>query len=159
MSKQCIYLSLPPFVAAWLVNDAGGSLPIRLRKGSVEMMALEAFIARPRNMEKQTSEIAEGVPVMIPEFKYKDESYTHLPTTARIAIEQTVSDRFNMALWRDMNRFGNIGKRQKHLILAWMEANGIPDDESNWDSIAKRYQRMRNVYLANKRQRARREKR
>lgn len=161
MTKRCIYISLPPFMTAWLVNDAGGELPVRIRKGSVEHMTIEAFISRPKDgREDSVAEFAEdGIPIMIPEFKYKDSSYTHLPIKARQALEHAISNRFNLALWHDLNKFGNIGKKQKHLILAWMEANGIPDDGVNWDSIAKRYQRLRDVYLANKRQKNKRQKR
>jgi len=39
-------------------------------------------------------------------------------------------------------------KRTDELIYAFMEKNGIDMTETNWNAIAKRYQRKRNSYKA-----------
>ena len=59
--------------------------------------------------------------------------------------------RFDVQLWIDLHHFGKISKRQDELIYAWMEKHGIELTETNWNAIAKRYQRQRNVYLSRQR--------
>ena len=58
-----------------------------------------------------------------------------------------IRNRFDRELWNDLHNFGRIGKRQDELIYAWMEKHGIEMTETNWNAIAKRYQRQRNIYM------------
>ena len=68
------------------------------------------------------------------------------------ALVVSIRNRFDIELWRDLHHFGKITRRQDELIYAWMEKNGIEMTEANWNAIAKRYQRQRDMYL--KRERA-----
>lgn len=154
MAKQYLYINLPSFVAHWLINDCGG-LPVKFKKGTPEYMLLEVFMqpgAEEKIIHEEVSEeLDEAVQVMIPSFKYKNESFNTLPPRAKTALEHMISERFSTNLFKDLHRFGNIGKKQKDLIYAWMEAHGIPDEGANWEAIDKRYQRLRKTYLATKR--------
>ncbi|MCM1490721.1 MAG: hypothetical protein NC095_07840 [Muribaculum sp.] len=151
--KNVIHISLPKFMAAWLVNDAGGC-PVSFTKNSVEFLIMEQFsVSDPAlSVEIIGDDAEQMVPVIMPKFKYKDDSYHFLTEKGRKALESCIKDRFNIALWKALHKFGHIGKNRAYLILAWMEANGIPDDGSNWDAIEKRYQRLRNAYLSKSRQ-------
>lgn len=148
--KNLIHISLPKFMAAWLKNDAGGC-PVYFGKNSIEYLILEQFTVNDPALAIDiiTDDAEERVPVIVPRFKYKDESFKFLPESGRKALEQCIKNRFNIALWKALHKFGHIGKSRNYLILAWMEANGIPDEESNWDAIEKRYQRLRNSYMSN----------
>lgn len=159
MNRNLIYISLPPFIAAWLKNESS-SYPVRFKRSSVEFMIMEQFCINDpaRAIELAPDESKDLVAVAIPEFKYKDQSYRYMTESGRKALEQCIKDRFNIDLWKGLHTFGHIGKKRKYLILAWMEEHGIPDEGSNWDSIEKRYQRQRDSYLAAKRQKKSRKK-
>lgn len=159
MTKNIINISLPKFIAAWLINEAGG-YPVRLAKSSVEFMILEQFsVSDPAlDLNIVNDDTEQIVSIIVPNFKYKDNSYRFITDTGRKALEQCIKDRFNIALWKALHKFGNIGKKRKYIILAWMEANGIPDEGSNWDAIEKRYQRLRDSYLSKKRKKIQRNK-
>lgn len=159
MHHSLIHISLPPFIAAWLRHESS-SYPIRFGRNTVEFLIMEQFcVADPALApEIDLGEGSDYVAVKIPEFKYKDSSYRYLPEAGRKALENCIKDRFNIQLWKGLHKFGHIGKQRKYIILAWMEANGIPDEGSNWDSIEKRYQRQRDAYMAKNRQRKSRKK-
>ena len=159
MQKNVIYISLPPYIAAWLRHDSA-NYPIRFSRSSVEFLILEQFCVNDPALavEIDRSSIMDLIAVAVPEFKYKDSSYCFLTDSGRRALEQCIKDRFNIILWKGLHKFGHIGKQRKYLILAWMEANGIPDEGSNWDAIEKRYQRQRDSYLAANRQKKSRKK-
>lgn len=158
MQRNIIYISLPPYIAAWLRHESG-SYPIRFRRSSVEFLIMEQFCINDPDLAIELyGEEKDLVAVAVPEFKYKDASYHFMTDSGRKALEQCIKDRFSILLWKGLNKFGHIGKQRKYLILAWMEAHGIPDEGSNWDSIEKRYQRQRNSYMAAARQRKSRKK-
>ena len=61
-----------------------------------------------------------------------------------------IKDDFDLDVWDYLHDFGKIGTQQKDLIYLFMEQRGIKEDGTCWDSIAKIYQRQRNVYLHKK---------
>ncbi len=75
----------------------------------------------------------------------------YLSARSRRALAQCIRTRFVVALWKDLYKFGYIGKRKQDLIWAWMETHGIEATETNWNTIAKIYLRKRNVYREQKR--------
>ena len=60
---------------------------------------------------------------------------------------QLIKNAFDVEVWEFLHDFGRIGKKQKDLIYLFMEQNGIQETGSDWDAIAKIYQRLRNIYL------------
>lgn len=159
MQRNIIYIYLPPYIAAWLRHESS-SYPVRFSRSSVEFLILEQFCVNDQALAVELDQGSDKdlVAVAVPEFKYKDSSYKYITDSGRRALEQCIKDRFNILLWKGLHKFGHLGKKRKYLILAWMEANGIPDEGSNWDSIEKRYQRQRNSYLASIRQKTKRKK-
>ena len=147
MSEICVYVELEDYLAQWFVNEQGGSVPVHLPRNSIESKILELFLTR------QPADVPElggpgKVAIAIPSFRVKPAiTYNYLPKHAMMALVDCIRDRFDVALWTDLHRFGVIGRRQDELIYAWMEKHGIDIDERNWNSIAKRYQRQRTVYL------------
>lgn len=148
MSNFCIYVELEPYLAQWFIHEQGGVTPVSLIRGSVESKILFTFLTKPpaNYLPKPPSESA--VPILIPTFKQYDvRTYNHLPQHAIAAIRKCISNRFVLALWNDLHCFGHIGTQQQDLIYAWMENHGIEINETNWNTIAKIYQRKRHVYL------------
>lgn len=147
MSRICIYVSLDPCIEQWFVHDCGGSRPVSLPRGGIESKVLESMLTR--RPEGALPESPAGkLGIIIPSFRYRPpEVYNHLSARCESALVQVIRNRFDVALWRDLHGFGKIGRRQDELIYGWMEANGIEVSETNWNSIAKRYQRQRDLYL------------
>lgn len=148
MSQICIYIELDPYLLQWFVHDTGGKTPVELQRGSVESKILEVYLAkRPPDIPPEVA--APGkLAIYIPTFRYRPaEFYNYLPRRAYAALLLAIRNRFDIALWRDLHCFGKITKRQDELIYAWMEKNGIEMTETNWNAIAKRYQRQRDLYL------------
>lgn len=148
MSEYCVYVPMEAYLAQWYRHECGGTDPVVPPRGSIEGIHLEVFLQRLPNGE-QPHMCREGeVAVALPYSKVKDPRvYNHLSRPAINAFVQIVRNRFDLALWNALNRFGYIGRRQADLIYAWMEANGIENTETNWNAIAKRYQRKRKMYL------------
>lgn len=152
MSQITLNIPLDPYLAQWFIHDHGGELPVQLRRGSVESKVLQVYLAkRPPDClpDKGGSGL---VPIAIPYFRVKPpEVYNYLPKHAMFALLGSIRNRFDVALWNDLHHFGKITRRQDELIFAWMEKHGIEMTEANWNAIAKRYQRQRNLYLTNER--------
>lgn len=148
MSQICIYIELDPYLLQWFVHDNGGQTPVELQRGSVESKILEVYLQkRPPDIKPEVA--AEGrVAIFIPTFRHRPaEVYNYLPKRAYAALLLSIRNRFDIALWNDLHHFGKIGRRQDELIYAWMEKHGIELTEANWNAIAKRYQRQRDLYL------------
>ena len=87
------------------------------------------------------------VAIVLPYFKYKDiRFYNFLPISARDSLVQCLRARFAVELWKDLYKFGYIGKQKKDLIYAWMASHGIEDTETNFLAISKMYYRKRDAF-------------
>lgn len=153
MSQICLYIPLEDYLASWFIHEQGGVEPVQLTRGSVESKILETYLAhRPDGVLPEVK--GEGrVAIAIPTFRFRPpEVFNFLPKRAMAALLNCIRNRFDICLWQELHSFGKITKRQDELIYAWMEKHGIPLTETNWNAIAKRYQRQRDVYL--KRQRS-----
>lgn len=148
MSQLTIHIPLDPYLAQWFIHDCGGEVPVTLGKGSIESKILEIYLSkRPQGMMPDNG--GEGkVAVFIPAFRHRPaEFYNHLPRHAMSALVDAIRNRFDVALWNDLHNFGKITRnRQDELIYAFMEKYGIEFSETNWNAIAKRYQRQRKLY-------------
>lgn len=156
MSQYCIFLSLDPYLAEWFVNDCGGEQPCVLTKGSIESKVLEVYLQRlPHAVQPQLSAGPGEIAIAIPAIRHRPaETYNYLPKRARAALITCIRNRFDIALWNDLHNFGKIGRRQDELIYAWMEKHNIAPTEANWNAIAKRYQRQRDLYLDRERKKS-----
>lgn len=153
MSQFNIYISLEhDYLSQWFANENGGQMPVQLPRGSVESKILELWLTTLPEGSKPQLPHPGDVAIAIPTFRNRPaEVYNYLPQYAHAAIVNIIRARFDVQLWQDLHTFGNIGKEQKELIYAWMEAHGIAPDAKNWDAIAKRYQRLRKAYAARNR--------
>ncbi len=155
MSEICIYVAMDDYLRQWFVNDCGGSQPVTLQKGSVESKILEVYLARrPASVAPDLAGPGK-VGIVIPTFRHRPaEVYNYLPSRAMTALLTSIRNRFDIALWNDLHHFGKIGRRQDELIFAWMEKHNIDLTEANWNAIAKRYQRQRDLYLDRQRKKS-----
>lgn len=150
MSDIVIFLKLEPYLAQWLMHEHGGN-PVVFPKNSAENDILELGLTLKPYLAIPNQPGDDKVPIAVPYFKSKDvRSYNYLPPSGRRALARCIRTRFVIALWNDLYRFGNIGKRKQDIIWAWMEARGIESTETNWNTIAKIYMRKRSVYRKQK---------
>ena len=149
MSNVCIYLNnVEPYLKQWFIHEHGGDYPVTLVRGSAESNILRLFLKkRPDDVLPET-ETPGSLAIYAPSFKKQDpRTYNYLPHSAKIALHQCIKNRFDVQMWYDLHRFGNVGKQNDELVYAWMDAHGIEPLERNWNAIVKRYQRKRNIYL------------
>ena len=148
MSQICLYIPLEDYLAQWFIHENGGEVPVHLTRGSVESKILEVYLThRP---EDQLPEIGgEGkLAIAIPSFRNRPpEVFNYLPQRALSSLLTIIRNRFDIQLWTDLHHFGKISKRQDELSYAGMEKHGIEMTETNWNAIAKRYQRQRTIYI------------
>ncbi len=92
--------------------------------------------------------------IVLPNFRSKDtRNNYYLPPKAKEALKACIRNRFDIEMWNALHRFDAIFQRQDNLIYAFMEKNGIELSERNWNAIAKRYQRKRDIYRRMERRR------
>ena len=152
MSQICLYIPLEDYLAQWFIHEHGGEVPVHLIRGSVESKILEVYLThRPEDLLPDIG--GEGkLAIAIPSFRNRPpEVFNYLPKAALNSLLSIIRSRFDVKLWEELHHFGKIGKRQDELIYAWMNKHGIDSTEKNWNAIAKRYQRQRNIYLARER--------
>jgi len=149
MSDCCVNIELPPYLAQWYIHENGGTQPVALPRLSIEKRILELYlIKRPGNIDEPATQGC-CVSVIIPKFKYKPAGeFNYLPKAARSEFADCVRDRFLIAFWRDIHSPANIGRRKDRLFEAWMIAHGIEFNDTNWNALAKIYQRLANNYRA-----------
>lgn len=143
-----IYLKMPSYLRQWVIFRHGGKDPVTLIRGSIESKLLQRVtVPLPDGylpLRKREDELA----IVIPYNKHHDpRTYNHITETGKRCMLQMLKNSFDIELWNFLHDFGAIGKKQKDLIYLFMEQNGIVEDGTCWDSIAKSYQRMRNIYL------------
>lgn len=142
-----IYLELEDYLAQWLIHDMGGNNPVRLIRGSMEWCLLEQFLKTPPDDYVPQTSAPGLLCIELPNFRSKDTRYNYyLPPRAADALKACIRTRFDIVMWSALHKFANLFQRQDNLIYAFMESNGIELTEKNWNAIAKRYQRKRDIY-------------
>ena len=148
-----VFITLEPYLAQWFAHENGGSYPIKVKRGSAESDLLRFFLTpQPRDpdYQRQINPLPGQVEILLPKFKYKDTRYcNYLPPAGEKAIRQCIRNRFKIQLWKDLYTIENQNHRIDVTISEWMEAHGIIEDDTNWNTIAKIFQRSKAIYCDN----------
>jgi len=148
VSNFCIYLHIDDYLKQWFIHEHGGEVPVHLTRGSVESKILEVYLTHLPDDRLPEMDGDGKLAIAIPSFRNRPpEVFNYLPPRALSSLLSVIRNRFDIQLWNDLHHFGKISKRQDELIYAWMEMHGIELSETNWNAIAKRYQRQRNIYM------------
>jgi hypothetical protein len=142
-----LYLRTRPYLADFIKNAYGD--PVALERDSPEVRIIRKFLSRTPKGKLPDSGEGSNLIVIIPWFKEIDKRvYNYLSRPAK----KTLLESFNQMLEHSM--LEEIGKLENYysgkistLIYAWMEKHGIPDNETNWYTLSKKYYRLRNRYL------------
>ena len=163
MSAFRIYLTLPPYLAEWYAHSCrehkfaesgycptepiAPLTPVEPIKGSYESLVLKQCLT------KQPSPIPEPIPedanlaIAIPEYKEKKpQFYNYLSKSAKSQLAKAIAESFRIQLWEELHQFRVRLDRQDETIFSFMERHGISCNETNWNAIAKIYQRCRHTY-------------
>ena len=166
MSERiCLYLVLPNYLAQWYAHECreiefrdkdivpSGNYkpldPVTIPRGSQESRILQVFLRkRPEDAKDPENP---NIALVIPYYQNKDPFYyNYLGKFGREKLTETIRNRFLVQLWDELHTFKNALSRQDNAIFAYMEAHGIECNETNWNALAKIYQRQRGVYYQTK---------
>jgi len=167
MSPYCIYLTLPTYLAEWYAHQCRRveyrehdtcpntppdlSNPVEPIRGSYESQVLH------RSLQKQPTDIPEPRPdnatlaLAIPYYPDRDPRiYNYVGPHARQEIENAILESFDISMWKELHTFRTRLTRQDEAIWSFMEKHAISCTDANWNAIAKRYQRKRNIFYVEK---------
>lgn len=149
MSNICVYLqNVEPYLKQWFIHEHGGEYPVSLVRGSVESNILMLFLENKKADHIEAID-EKTLAIYIPSYKRCDpRNRNFLPERAKVALHKCIKNRFDVQMWQDLHQFNNLGLQIDDIIYAWMEKHGIEPTETNWNAIAKRYQRKRKAYLS-----------
>lgn len=149
MSEITLSFQCDPYLKQWFINECGGMHPVRLRRNSPESNCLQ-FALRPKSAGFQDPDTGDDpLIVYIPTFRFMNpETYNRITPTGRKMFISVLRQRFDDQLWYDMHSVYNFSISKDDLIYTWMESHGIENTETNFCSVAKRLQRMRNRALS-----------
>ena len=164
--RICLYLVLPNYLAQWYAHECreiefrdeyivpSGDYkpldPVTIPRGSQESRILQMFLKKkPAQFVKEPEDA--NIALVIPYFHDKDpQYYNYLGKHGREKLTDAIRNRFQVNLWEELHTFKNALSRQDNTIFAYMEAHGIECNETNWNAIAKIYQRQRMAYYKQK---------
>lgn len=142
-----LYLQIDDYLRQWFVDQNGGSVPVKLPKGSPEASVLFYFLKCPPEGYVPEKPAENDLPIVIPQFKGKDTRYCFfLPETAKDVLREMIRTRFDLDMWSVLSKMVLQFKRLDKAIDAFMESRGIELTEKNWNAVNKRFQRKRDIY-------------
>jgi hypothetical protein len=145
-----LYVNIDPYLAQWFIHECGGETPVKLIRGSIEYIWLETFLRCTPKDEKPRLANENTLTILLPNFRSKDTRYyNYLSEDAEKIFVSIIRNRFDICMWNELHRFGNLVTRLDGIIYSFMDYHGIEHTETNWNAISKRYQRKRNIYLTN----------
>jgi len=165
MNEFLIYLALPPYLAQWYAHECMQvhnrdketcprdvykfPTPVVPVRGSQESDVICMHLAKqPAAVPAKVPEDA-TIAIVIPSFSGKPvEYYNYMPDSGLEHLADVIRTRFKVQLFDDIHeaRRKTPGTRIDLLVNAWMDDHCIENDDTNYNSILKIYQRRRNVY-------------
>lgn len=145
MNEFLIYLPLEAFLAQWFRHRHGGSpYTVRLVRGSVEAKRLKALLDVPPADYVPRPAPQGCVAVAIPSFPARDpRQFNYVSPQGIAALVETVRDLFDLEIYDYYVKTFVKGSRIDYMIEAWMAKNGIEYNDTNYNSVKKRLDRVR----------------
>ena len=176
MTDHLLYLSLPPYLAQWYADECRRNeqarsdtyapepyrfpQPIQPIRGSLESGILEVFLTKQPAAVPQDFKEGANIVLAIPSFRNRDPRiYNYLRPSAREMLKAAIHSRFQVKLFQDIHQLVGFGKARKDLtIVAWMEQHGIEVDDTNYNSVLKVFDRVRNTYTQSENRKIKKER-
>lgn len=126
--------------------------PVETRRGSLERNVLEMFLSKRPSDYVDRPDPNSTICIVIPSFVSKPpQTYNYLSPSAAALLQQTVHNHFRVELFKYVRKFTGVTvDRQgipittESIINAFMENNGIEDNETNMFAIRQVWQRLSN---------------
>ncbi|MDE6330063.1 MAG: hypothetical protein K2L83_05040 [Muribaculaceae bacterium] len=157
-----IYLNLPRYLQEWFVFQCYGEWtskyyrpPVcRFQRSSIESSILRMGLRAPRFGEEPMCRCPEGwTRVEVPVFKGIDlTTRNYLPEKTRIALESCLRSRFDVDLWECIKDKDFSIVPINEMLEAWMDSRGIEPNDTNFHTVSKRAQRLRERAVGRARQ-------
>lgn len=156
MNDYLIYLPLEAFLAQWFRHRHGAVRygedsygAVRLVRGSVESKRLKALLDVPPSDYVPHPAPKDCVAVAIPSFPAKDpRQFNYVSPQGIAALVETIRDLFDLEIYDYYVKTYVRGSRIDYMIEAWMAKNCIEYNDTNYNSVKKRLDRVRNkVYV------------
>lgn len=143
MSDFLIYIKVPDYEREWCEHHFGSpcAFPAQSNLNSVIRHFLRL---RPKDYvprDRQPGEMAICIPYSQAK---KPESYNFVSKHGRAAIAEAINDLFTLHMWEGLTDPGCRGVQLSKLILDWMDANGISED--NYDNMRQKFTRIKEAY-------------
>lgn len=164
MTDHLLYLTLPPYLAQWYADECRRNEyaredtylpqqyrfpnPVKPIRGSLESGILELFLTKQPSAVPEDFKEGATIVLAIPSFRNRDPRiYNYLRPSAREMLQAAIHTRFQVKLFQDIHDLVGLGKARKDLtIIAWMEQHAIEVDDTNYNSVLKVFDRVRNTY-------------
>ena len=165
MNDYLIYLCLPPYLAQWYAHECNQvhnrdnktcpreiyrfPTPVVPVRNSQESGVIQAHLQKQPT--DKPAPVPEGatIAIVIPSFPYKPvEYYNFVPRIGLEHLADTIRNRFQVELFDDIHEARRITPKTRIdlLVQAWMEDHCIEDDDTNFRTLLKIYQRRRDAY-------------
>lgn len=148
--EYLIYVKMEAYLQQWIMHQAGGQYPIRIKRGSAEADIIEVGLKKQPKREGYKPQLKEGegeVSIVLPWFRSKDiRTYNYVEERTKKSLHETLRVRFRVALWKALHKVEKGRERIDMKIMDFMERNGIEIDDRNYNTIVKIYLRLRKVY-------------
>lgn len=132
------------YLAQWFVFKYGGEQPVKLRKGSIEMILIERAMSLPPKDYIPPVHKEGEVEILLPYSDISDpRTRWYVSDHAKSALVSFIKKDFELDLWEFLHVFGNLMKMQKELIYLYMERRGIKESGTEWEAIKQIYSRLR----------------
>jgi len=156
-----VYIDLPPYLVQWYKHALDCPKTIRLPRNSVETSSIFVHLRKRLKDEMDPEPMTDSyVEIEIPKFRDIDwERYCMLTEEGYISLKRIIRARFKDAVYRDLFPLivyqrnlttDELKAEKQEIITRWMKISGIEENETNFRSVLKVFDRLR----ANFRERA-----
>lgn len=165
MNEFLIYLCLPPYLAQWYAHECTQlhyrdkavcpreiyqfPTPVVPIHGSQEADVIQMHLTKQPSDVPAKAPADATIAIAIPSFPYKPVAYyNYMPQSGLEHLADTIRYRFKVELFEDIHeaRRKVPQSRIDLLINAWMDDHCIENNDTNFNTLLKIYQRRRDVY-------------
>lgn len=140
--QTLLHIELPPYLAQWYVHANGGKHPILLDSSSTEYKMIRTRLVEKPSVAFEPDISKSHVSIILSEIEiFEDVPMDYLPRGDREELAEYIRDRFIGDFIPFMTKGRKKRSRTDRRIEAFMETHGIEFTDTNWNSLAKIFQR------------------
>lgn len=146
MSAVTIHIEMPPYLVQWFVDLNGGGDPVILDSGSVVYKKIRTSLIGEPNVAYKPDLSESHVSIFFPDVEtIEGIPMDYLTRGDREELAVFIRDSFLADFMAFMVKARRKRTRTDLRIEAFMETTGIEFNDTNWNALAKIYQRQLNA--------------